>query len=244
MKLLDLADRSVLVTGAASGIGRASAARFAEAGARVMVTDVTEASSKESAAAIGGEYLHLDVADPDAWRAVVDTLRDRPQPLTVAHLNAGIRLGAPAIVDVSDAQYLRILGANLSGVFYGIRAVVPLLEAAGGGAIIVTASRAALKPLPQDPCYAMTKHAVAGLVRSVADDLGQRGITVNAICPAIVDTGFLEGHRAELEAIGLDVMEPEEVAAGVMAILESGETGRCFVQDPGGAPVAYEFAPT
>ena len=161
----------------------------------------------------------------------------------MAHLNAGIRLGAPPIVDVSDAQYSRILGANLGGVFYGIRTVVPLIEAAGGGAIIVTASRAALQPLPQDPCYAMTKHAVAGLVRSVADDLGRRGITVNAICPAIVDTGFLEGRRADLESLGLVVMEPEEVAAGVMTILESGETGRCFVQEPGGEPVAYEFAP-
>jgi NAD(P)-dependent dehydrogenase (short-subunit alcohol dehydrogenase family) len=241
--MLDLADKSVLVTGAASGIGRASAARFAAAGARVIVTDVTDESGKGSAAAIGGEYLHLDVADPDAWRDAAHAWRDRPQPLAVAHLNAGIRLGAPAIVDVSDAQYARILGANLSGVFYGMRVVVPLLQAAGGGAIIVTASRAALQPLPQDPCYAMTKHAVAGLVRSVADDLGRRGISVNAICPAIVDTGFLGGRRAELEAFGLVVMEPEEVAAGVFAILESGETGRCFVQEPGGKPVAYEFAP-
>jgi short-subunit dehydrogenase len=89
----------------------------------------------------------------------------------------------------------------------------------------------------------MTKHAVAGLVRSVAEDLGRRGISVNAICPAIVDTGFLEGRRAELEAFGLVVMEPDEVADGVIAILESGETGRCFVQEPGSAPVAFEFAP-
>jgi NAD(P)-dependent dehydrogenase (short-subunit alcohol dehydrogenase family) len=241
--MLDLADKSVLVTGAASGIGRASAARFAAAGARVIVTDVTEASGKQSAAAIGGEYLQLDVADPDAWRDAAATWRDRPQPLAVVHLNAGIRLGAPAITEVSDAQYAQILGANLGGVFYGIRAVVPLLEAAGGGAIIVTASRAALQPLPQDPCYAMTKHAVAGLVRSVADDLGRRGISVNAICPATVDTGFLEGRRAELEGVGLVVMEPHEVADGVIAILESGETGRCFVQEPGNAPVVHEFRP-
>jgi NAD(P)-dependent dehydrogenase (short-subunit alcohol dehydrogenase family) len=240
--MLDLREKSVLVTGAASGIGRASAARFAAAGARVIVTDVTDGPGEECAAAIDGEYVQLDVADPVAWRAVVQALRDRAQSLAVAHLNAGIRLGLPAIVDVSDAEYTRILGANLSGVFYGIRAVVPLLEAAGGGAIVVTASRAAINPLPQDPCYAMTKHAVAGLVRSVADDLGARGISVNAICPAIVDTGFLEGRRAELEAFGLTVMEPEEVAAGVIAILESGESGRCFVQEPGGAPVPHNFS--
>jgi NAD(P)-dependent dehydrogenase (short-subunit alcohol dehydrogenase family) len=240
--VLDLHGKSVLVTGAASGIGRASAARFAAAGARVIVTDVAEDAGGEFAAAIDGDFLQLDVADPDAWRAAARGWLDRPQPLAVAHLNAGIRLGVPAIVDVSDSDYLRILGVNLNGVFYGIRTVVPLLEAAGGGAIVVTASRAALQSLPQDPCYAMTKHAVAGLVRSVADDLGQRGISVNAICPAIVDTGFLEGHRADLEALGLTVMEPEEVAAGVMAILESGETGRCFVQEPGGEPVAFDFS--
>ena len=232
--MLDLANKSVLVTGAASGIGRASAARFAAAGARVIVTDVTEESGKE-ARLRSAASTYNSMSRTLMRGATRPTWRDRPQPLAVAHLNAGIRLGAPAIVDVSDAQYSRILGANLSGVFYGIRAVVPLLEAAGGGAIIVTASRAALQALPQDPCYAMTKHAVAGLVRSVADDLGQRGISVNAICPAIVDTGFLEGRRADLESLGLVVMEPEEVAAGVMAILESGETGRCFVQEPGGS---------
>jgi NAD(P)-dependent dehydrogenase (short-subunit alcohol dehydrogenase family) len=242
--MLDLRGKSVLVTGAASGIGRASAIRFAGAGAHVIVTDVAEDAGVECASAIGGAYIPLDVADPDAWRATADGLRDRQEPLSIAHLNAGIRLGAPAISEVSDADYARILGANLNGVFYGIRAMVPLLEATGGGAIVVTASRAALDALPQDPCYAMTKHAVAGLVRSVADDLGRRGISVNAICPAIVDTGFLEGRRTELEAVGLVVMEPDEVAAGVMAILESGESGRCFVQDPGGEPIAYEFTPS
>jgi NAD(P)-dependent dehydrogenase (short-subunit alcohol dehydrogenase family) len=241
--MLELRDKSVLVTGAASGIGRASAVRFAEAGAHVIVTDVTDEEGEECATAIGGEYVRLDVAAPDAWRALADTLRDLQQPLAVSHLNAGIRLGS-SIDDVSDAEYERILGINLGGVFYGIRTVVPLLEAAGGGAIIVTASLAALEPLPQDPCYAMTKHGVAGLVRSVADDLRRRGIAVNAICPAIVDTGFLEGRRADLEAVGLEVMEPREVAAGVVAVLESGDSGRCFVQNPGGAPVPYEFTPT
>jgi len=240
---VELRDRSVLVTGAASGIGRASAVRFAQEGARVIVTDVTDESGMACAAAIGGEYVRLDVADPDAWRVLTSRLRERSHPLAVAHLNAGIRLGAPAIADVSDADYERILGVNLSGVFYGMRAAVPLLEAVGGGAIVVTASMAALQSLPQDPCYAMTKHAVAGLVRSVAGELHKRGITVNAICPAIVDTGFLEGRRAELERAGLIVMDSEEVAAGVLAILESGETGRCFVQRPGCNPVAYEFAP-
>ena len=240
--MFDLHGKSALVTGAASGIGRASAAHFAAAGAQVVVTDVVDHSGIACASAIGGEYVRLDVADPDAWRAAAETL-GTGEPLAVVHLNAGVRLGTPAVGDVSDADYARILGVNLSGVFFGIRTVVPLLEAAGGGAIIVTASRAALDPLPQDPCYAMTKHAVAGLVRSVADDLHQRGISVNAICPAIVDTGFLEGRRAELESFGLILMEPDEVAAGVIHILESGETGRCFTQDPGRGPVAYDFAP-
>jgi NAD(P)-dependent dehydrogenase (short-subunit alcohol dehydrogenase family) len=238
--VIELRDKSVLVTGAASGIGRASASAFADAGARVILTDIADAAGYECAAAIRGEYRRLDVADPDDWRALAAVLRDRREPLSVAHLNAGVRLGSPVISEVSDADYERIVGANLGGVFYGIRAMVPLLEAGGGGSIVVTASRAALQPLPQDPCYAMTKHAVAGLVRSVADELGERGISVNAICPAIVDTGFLEGRRAELEGLGLVVMEPQEVAAGVIAVIESGESGRCFVQDPGTPPVPYD----
>lgn len=240
--MLDLRDKTVLVTGAASGIGRASAAAFAGAGAHVVVTDVTDDRGEDAAAAIGAEYRRLDVSDPDAWRELASSLQRETRPLAVAHLNAGVRLGAPEIASVTDDDYARIVGINLNGVFYGMRAVVPVLEAAGGGSIVVTASRAAIDPLPQDPCYALTKHAVAGLVRSVANDLAARGITVNAICPAIVDTGFLEGRRSELEAIGLDVMEPEEVAVGVLAILNGGETGRCFVQDPGGAPVAHDYS--
>lgn len=238
-----LAGKVVLVTGAASGIGRASARRYGAEGATVIATDIADDAGEAVAAEIGAEYEHLDVADPEAWAGLVPVIAARHGRLDVAHLNAGIRVGQSDITALTDDEYLTVIGVNQHGVVFGLRAVVPLLEAAGGGSVIVTASRSSLGPLPNDLPYVMSKHAVAGLVRSVAGDLGRRGISINAICPATVDTGFIAGAgRERLEAAGIPVMDPAEVADGAMVILASGETGRCFDQIPGGAPEVFAFA--
>ena len=233
-----LEGKIALVTGAASGIGLACARRYAAEGATVIGTDVDTTTDP------GFELRPLDVADSSAWSAVVEEINDEHGRLDLVHLNAGIRIGVADIGELADDDYLRVIGVNQHGVLFGLRATVPLLEAAGGGTVVVTASRASLGPLPNDLAYVMSKHAVNGLVRSVAQDLQTRGITINAICPATVDTGFLAGAgREQLEAAGIVVMDSEEVASGVMAIIGSASTGECFVQLPGAMPEPFEFPP-
>lgn len=226
----------VLVTGAASGIGRACAERFAAEGATVVATDVEPAESSD--------VRSLDVAEPVQWASLVDDIAADHGRLDVVHLNAGVRLGAGDVTQLDVDDYLRLIGVNQHGVLFGLRATVPLLEAGGGGAVVVTASRASLGPLPNDLPYAMAKHAVTGLVRSIAPDLTERGISINGICPATVDTGFLGGvGREQLEAAGIAVMDAAEVADGVMTVLRAGTTGEMFVQLPGEAPLPFAFPP-
>ena len=239
---MDLKGKTALVTGAASGIGAACARRYATAGARVICTDVADDAGREVADEIGGQYLHLDVADSSAWAKLATELTDDPGRLDLVHLNAGVMMGLGDIAAMTDEDYLRLIGINQHGAVFGLRAAVPLLEAAEGGHALVTGSMASFSPLPVDLGYSMSKHAIAALVRSAAPNLAERGISLNAICPATVGTGFLSGNRDRLEAAGMDIMDSEEVAEAAMAILDSGLTGECFALFKGRDPEPFPFA--
>jgi len=210
-----------LVTGAASGIGRAIADRLAGAGYEVAALDIAE----------------LDVSDPAAWARVQQGL----ERLDVACLNAGVITGASSVAELTDEQYRRILGANVGGTVFGVRALLPALEAAGGQ-VVVTASLAGLMPMPNDPIYAGTKHFLVGFVRSVAPQLAARGVSINAVCPGIVDTPLLgEDGKAAFAAADFPLLSPDDVVEGVLAALESSETGQAWVVQPGRMPEPYRF---
>jgi NAD(P)-dependent dehydrogenase (short-subunit alcohol dehydrogenase family) len=209
-----------LVTGAASGIGRAIAERLGREGYEVAALDIAE----------------LDVSDPAAWAAFAAGV-DR---LDVACLNAGVVTGSTSIADLTDEQYQRMLGVNVGGTVLGVRALLRALEAAGGQ-VIVTASLAGLVPMPSDPIYSGTKHFLIGFVRSLAPELAAHGISINAVCPGIADTPLLGEGRAALEAVGFPLLSPEDVVDGVLAALGSGESGQAWVVQPGREPEPYRF---
>lgn len=187
-----------LVTGGASGIGAASAARLAAEGARVAVLDVADGSAV--AAEFDGLAVTCDVSDPESYARAVAEVLEWGGRLDIAHLNAGVLTGNNDVLSLSDEQYRRIQGVNLDGVVFGVRAVGRHMSEHGGGRIAVTASQAGLIAWASDPIYTTVKHAVVGLVRSSAPQLEAKSITINAVCPGIVNTPMLGGMVAAARA--------------------------------------------
>jgi NAD(P)-dependent dehydrogenase (short-subunit alcohol dehydrogenase family) len=220
--------RAGLVTGAASGIGRASAIAFAATGAAVVVSDLEsrqeggEETVRRIAEAGGtATFAACDVGAPEQCAALVDATLSAYGRLDFAHNNAGIDHAAP-IVETDDADFERVLRVNLWGVWSGMKAQIPAMIRSGGGAIVNTSSLAGLVGAPPLGAYAASKHAVIGLTRTAAKEYAGHGIRVNAICPAAVRTAITdklppEIHDAlpEIQAIKR-YAEPEEIAATVV----------------------------
>ena len=178
----ELDGKVAVVTGAASGIGLACASRLVAEGARVVAVDIAEDPLRRMADALGAVAVRADVSRPDDWAAVVDAVRGLGG-VDYVYLNAGVTTQEGDITSLTDDQYRRIMAVNVDGVVFGARALVPELVARGGGALVATASLAGLVAFAADPIYALTKHAVVGLVRGLALTLVDQGITVNAVCP-------------------------------------------------------------
>ncbi len=209
--------RTALVTGGASGIGAALVQLLRQEGADVEMLDLADG---------------FDVADPKAWDAI--------GPVELAALNAGVTTGETDIANVSDDAYRRILGANVDGVVYGVRRLARMLQPES--AIVVTASLAGLVPAPQDPLYTLTKHAVLGFVRSVAPQLDERRIRINAVAPGFVDTPLLgDEARARFVAAGFPLLQPEDVARAALAAGRSDQTGQVWVVQPGREPLPFRY---
>ncbi len=178
-----------IVTGAARGIGRAIAERYAREGARVVVADLNEAGAHEAAAAIGGEAMGiaLDVTRPDQIDAVVATVAARFGGIDVLVNNAGIFDMAPT-VDITHESYRRVFAVNVEGLLFMLQAVAKRMIADGrGGRIINFASQAGRRGEPLVAIYCASKAAVISLTQSTGLDLIRYGINVNAIAPGVVD---------------------------------------------------------
>jgi NAD(P)-dependent dehydrogenase (short-subunit alcohol dehydrogenase family) len=209
--------RTALVTGAAGGIGRAIVARLERERVEVHAVDLADG---------------FDVTDPQAWESV--------ERVELACLNAGVVTDTAAITDLTDDEYRRVVSVNVDGVVWGVRRLARVMGE--GDAIVVTASLAGLTGVEGDPIYALTKHAVVGLVRSVAPQLAERGVRINAVCPGFADTPMVAGDlRTSLESAGFPLLHPDDVAEAVVLAARSKGSGEAWIVQPGREPEPYRF---
>jgi NAD(P)-dependent dehydrogenase (short-subunit alcohol dehydrogenase family) len=244
----ELGGKVAFVTGAASGIGRASARVLARAGARVMLADIDAEGLEElrSELASGGAEVAtsvVDVADPRAvWLAVAQTV-ERFGGLQLAHNNAGLLGPFEALATYPLDAARRLFDVNVFGVLYCLQAQIRVMLEHGGGSIVNTASVSGVRALPNIGIYTATKHAVIGLTKSAARDYSAKGIRVNCVCPGFVLTDMTKGRfDADTEAalaaqhpIGR-FADPAEIAESVLWLLgdrASFMTGSCVFVDGG-----------
>ncbi|MDH4554811.1 SDR family oxidoreductase [Pseudomonas sp. BN417] len=219
-----------LVTGAANGIGRATAQAFAAEGLKVVVSDVDGVGGEgtvELIRATGGEacFIRCDVTREAEVKALMEGTVAAYGRLDYAFNNAGIEIEKGKLAEGSEAEYDAIMGVNVKGVWLCMKHQIPLLLAQGGGAIVNTASVAGLGAAPKMSIYAASKHAVIGLTKSAAVEYAKKKVRVNAVCPAVIDTDmFRRAYEADpkkgefaaaMHPVGR-IGKVEEIAAAVL----------------------------
>ncbi|HEY7631538.1 MAG TPA: glucose 1-dehydrogenase [Thermoleophilaceae bacterium] len=223
-----MAGKAGLVTGAASGIGRACALRFGAEGASVVVSDLesSRAGGEETVRAIeeaGGtaEFFPCDVASSSDNEALVGRVVESYGKLDFAHNNAGIGVHA-RLADTSDEDFDRVIAVNLRGAFLGMKFQIRQMLGSGGGAIVNTSSNAGLRGVKLLGAYTASKHGIVGLTKNAALEYAEDGIRVNSVCPAAIMTPLLSNETPERQAEILRPQamkrpgDPAEVAAAVV----------------------------
>jgi NAD(P)-dependent dehydrogenase (short-subunit alcohol dehydrogenase family) len=239
-----------LVTGAGSGIGRASALTFAREGARVIVSDLDVEGGAETLDAIrkaGGEasFIQADVSrENDVANLIQQTVATFDR-LDCAHNNAGLSGSPSALHEMTVDEWQRVLAVNLTGVFLCLKHEIPKMLVQGGGAIVNTSSGAGVLGTPGLAHYCASKHAVLGLTKTAALENAQTGVRVNAVCPGAVDTPMLRAAMAGSQEIEKMVLRsqptgrfgtPEEIAEAAVWLCSersSFVTGESLLVDGG-----------
>ncbi len=219
---MDFTGKVALITGGGNGIGRATAVGFAQRGAKVVVVDRDGTAAEATTGIIrqkGGEAIAVtaDVTKSDEVKAYVKATIDKFGRIDCFFNNAGIEGKLAPTAEYDEAMFDAVIGVNVKGVFLGLRHVLPEMIRQGSGAVVNTASVAGLVGSPGMPAYVASKHAVIGLTKVAAGDVGRQGIRVNAVCPGPVDTRMI--HDLEKQ---IDPANPEAVGARYQAALPSG----------------------
>lgn len=244
----DLDRRVALITGAGSGIGRAMAVLFAERGAHVAAADLDPESARATADLItesGGRAVGVacDVSNPQSVDGAVAEAIDALGPITILCCNAGIVDGATPVADMPDDVWNQVLGVNLTGVFLTSRAVIPQMIAAGGGAIVNTASIAGIVGGGGGAAYTASKHGVIGLTKQISLEYAGQGIRANAVCPGVVETAMTKDLLVhdEIKTLLHGVpagrhAQPEEIAKAALFLVSDDSSfmhGAALVVDGG-----------
>jgi NAD(P)-dependent dehydrogenase (short-subunit alcohol dehydrogenase family) len=239
-----LADKVAIVTGGASGIGKASAELFAKEGARVVIGDLERSEGAKVAEAIGAIFVRTDVREAKSVENLVNAAVEKFGHLDVMYNNAGIGVSAPLIA-TSEADYLNRIRVDLDGVFWGLKYGGKVMVEQGRGAIVNTASVAGLVGSPGLSAYNAAKHGVVGLTRNAALEFAPFGVRVNCVCPGVIDTplvarafGSFEGARKMLDSLHpiKRMGQPIEVARAVLFLVSdeaSFITGHALAVDGG-----------
>lgn len=249
--------KTALVTGAGSGIGRATSKRFADAGTNVVVTDIDEDRGTETVDQIkdnGGDaiFVEADVTDAEDVQRMVDQTVETYGSLDFAHNNAGLLTGFSDVADVPTEDWELNMAVHLRGVWECMKAELPVMEEQGGGAIVNTASNAGIMGVPGLTPYAASKHGVVGLTKTAALEYATRGIRINAVAPGATITNVheaagedgLDREGLEFDAMGIAdvpmdrIADPEEQAGPVVFLCSSDAsfiTGHILAVDGGKA---------
>ena len=239
---MNLKGKIALITGAAKGIGAATARRLARAGAIVWAADVDDTGGRELEKALGAphRYVHLDVTDEAAWGALVADIKALHGGIDIAFLNAGIMFrprGAPALGDdlvelvTKDFnRYRQVMAINTDGVLLGALRCLPAMEGRAGAHIVVMSSDSGLRAHPWDLAYGMSKRALLSMLETLAPLYEKRGVTMTAICPAGVDSGISPADFKQRRiASGQDYASTDFAAAAVETMLHEGKPGEVWM---------------
>ena len=256
---MKLQGKVAIVTGAASGIGRASAIAFAHEGAKVVVVDIDERHGLETVATIAAQgnealFARADVASEADVKQVIEAAMARWARIDILFNNAGVVLVKP-LEEMTGEEWDRVMSINVKAAFLAIKHAVPHMRRGGGGAILNTGSIASFTGQRGTPVYSASKGAIALLTKSLALDFGRDRIRVNCICPGITDTPMLREHlghgdegeariRARLARVPTgEILSPEDVARAALYLVSDdsiGITGVLHVVD-GGLLAAAEY---
>ena len=254
---VNMTGKNVIVTGAGGGIGRATSLKLAEAGANLVLVDFNDelvAQTRELVEAVGVRALtvHADVTQAEQVKGYVDAAVSEFGTIDGFYNNAGIEGKIGPVTELDQPDWDKVVAVNLTGVYLGMRYVLPVMVAQGSGAVVCTGSIASTLGLPQTIAYNAAKHGVAGIVRTAAAEVAKDGVRVNAVAPGMINTRMLHdiaGHlipgvdkkeAAKIAAKGASPMgrlgEPEEIANVVRFLLSdeaSFMTGAVIAVDGG-----------
>lgn len=246
----DFHGKVVLVTGASSGIGRETALAFARSGASLVLADVLETQGFDvarlvEAAGAKAFFARTDVSDERQLQAAVASALKRFGRLDIAVNNAGVEQSGRPIVEVTSAEFTRIIGINVGGVLFGMKHEIPAMIRSGGGSIVNLASIAGLVGFVGAPVYVASKHAVIGLTKTAALECAGKKIRVNAVCPGAIQTEmidrFVMGDAAAKRSLIAQhplgrIGQPKEVADAIVWLASDEAafvTGHCLTIDGG-----------